>query len=278
VDAASASGVEAAAFNTGLPTDAQALSLFTSNGSIRNHFNLAADTVPGATSDMFGLLTMGGSNTEGGSAASRTFTSSATYSIDLNALVNTRQDLIVGFLDTHTEGVGFDSLTFQISREGVQVVNQTFLTVADAVNFLDSKALNIGSNGLLNVSGNLDLVFSMSLTTNDAGAGFYFDLAFGNSTFNAGRPAGDYDRDGDVDANDYTVWKSSFGSNANLDADGNNNGFVDAADYTVWRNNLGTNVGMGAATITSVPEPGSYLILVVGSVAVCLSQSTRRRR
>ena len=144
MDAASATGLEAAAFTTGLPTDAQALGLFAGNGTIKNHFNLATDGAPGATSDLFGLATFGGSNTESGSAASRTFTSSATYSIDLPALTNPRQDLLVGLLDTSSEGDGFDSLTFQISREGVVVVNQTFLTVADAVTFLDNKVAEFG--------------------------------------------------------------------------------------------------------------------------------------
>ena len=49
--------------------------------------------------------------------------------------------------------------------------------------------------------------------------------------------AGDYNKNGAVDAADYTVWRSSFGSTSNLDADGNNNGVIDAADYVVWKNN-----------------------------------------
>ena len=47
--------------------------------------------------------------------------------------------------------------------------------------------------------------------------------------------AGDYDIDGDVDRDDYDVWRSSFGSNLLLAADGNRDGRVDIADYTVWR-------------------------------------------
>jgi hypothetical protein len=269
--------LEAAAFTTGLPTDAQALSLFAGNASVKNNFNIATDLVPGATSDLFGLATFGGSNTEGGIIANRTFTSSATYAIDLTALTNPRQDLLVGLLDTSSEGGGFDSLNFQITREGVVVVNQTFLTVADAVTFLDNKTLNLGSNGVGNVSGNLDLIFTTTLITNDAGAGFYFDLAFGNSTIDVGRVPGDYDRDGDVDDADYTVWKSSFGSMASLDADGNKNGTVDAADYTIWRNNLGLGVGSGAGSLASVPEPAALWMLVIGCVAIASCERKRSR-
>lgn len=46
---------------------------------------------------------------------------------------------------------------------------------------------------------------------------------------------GDYDRDGVVNAADYTVWRDAYGSSTFLAADGDNNGVVDAADYTLWR-------------------------------------------
>jgi glucose/arabinose dehydrogenase len=58
--------------------------------------------------------------------------------------------------------------------------------------------------------------------------------------------AGDYDVDGDVDQDDYSVWKRTFGSSLLLSADGNGNGVVDAADYTVWRDNLGATLPVSA--------------------------------
>ncbi|HEY3391617.1 MAG TPA: hypothetical protein VGK58_02840 [Lacipirellulaceae bacterium] len=52
---------------------------------------------------------------------------------------------------------------------------------------------------------------------------------------------GDYDVDGDIDAADYALWRTSYGQSVQYPgngADGNNNGVVDAADYVVWRNRL----------------------------------------
>ncbi len=49
---------------------------------------------------------------------------------------------------------------------------------------------------------------------------------------------GDYNTDGTVDQDDYTLWISTFNSTTDLRADGNGNNIVDAADFTVWRDNL----------------------------------------
>lgn len=75
--------------------------------------------------------------------------------------------------------------------------------------------------------------------------------------------SGDYNADGTVDANDYDVWRESFGSVENLAADGNNDGVVDAADYTVYRDNIG-NMGPLTGAISgsialSVLDPNSVM-------------------
>jgi hypothetical protein len=90
---------------------------------------------------------------------------------------------------------------------------------------------------------------------------------------------GDFDADGDVDANDYTRWRMGFGgTNPNPASDGNGNGVFDAADYVVWRKNLGTSVfsGAGASGGGAVPEP-TTTAFAVALIAGALNYSARGR-
>ena len=67
---------------------------------------------------------------------------------------------------------------------------------------------------------------------------------------------GDFNRDGFVDAADYTVWRDGFGS------------LYDEADYADWKANFGAGAGGGSAAASpshaSVPEPASFALLLVG--------------
>lgn len=86
---------------------------------------------------------------------------------------------------------------------------------------------------------------------------------------------GDYNNNGSVGPEDYTVWKNTFNSNltAGTGADGNSNGKVDAADFTVWRDR---QTVFGSASAAAVPEPTavSLGVLALGAAGVA---ALRRR-
>jgi hypothetical protein len=82
---------------------------------------------------------------------------------------------------------------------------------------------------------------------------------------------GDYDGNLIVDDADYVEWMNAFGqsvANPGDGADGNRDGMVDAADYTVWRDHLTT---AGAASLSqNVPEPATAILFAAGILAATL--------
>jgi Right handed beta helix region/Chlamydia polymorphic membrane protein (Chlamydia_PMP) repeat len=64
---------------------------------------------------------------------------------------------------------------------------------------------------------------------------------------------GDYNRDGIVNAADYTLWRDKLKANVTpySGADGSGNGMVDAADYGVWKSHFGQTVGSGGGAPVS---------------------------
>jgi hypothetical protein len=96
------------------------------------------------------------------------------------------------------------------------------------------------------------------------------DISGASDLLSSVAPAGDYDADGGVDANDYAIWQAVFGSATILfgsGADGNGNGEIDAADYVVWRNAVGSGAAENAVT---VPEPSSYIMFVIVATATLI--------
>ena len=74
--------------------------------------------------------------------------------------------------------------------------------------------------------------------------------------------AGDYNKNGVVDAADYVIWQDTLGSTVDLRGDGDGNGVVTQADYLFWKVRFGNSTA-GAAT-TAVPEPGTWLLVMLG--------------
>ncbi|MCA9239014.1 MAG: hypothetical protein KDA37_02390 [Planctomycetales bacterium] len=75
---------------------------------------------------------------------------------------------------------------------------------------------------------------------------------------------GDYNGDGVVTAQDYAVWRESYGARGvtpGSGADGNGDGRIDAADYAVWRDHY-----TGDLAAVAVPEASAWVLLAVGGL------------
>ncbi|MEN0111120.1 MAG: hypothetical protein AAF805_10395 [Planctomycetota bacterium] len=76
---------------------------------------------------------------------------------------------------------------------------------------------------------------------------------------------GDFNRDGRVDAADYTVWRDTNLQSVELLADINDDQTVDASDYALWADRYAAVINGSAATI---PEPAAAWLLSIGLLRV----------
>ncbi|QDU54657.1 SGNH/GDSL hydrolase family protein [Aeoliella mucimassa] len=79
---------------------------------------------------------------------------------------------------------------------------------------------------------------------------------------------GDFNGDSLVDLADYTVWRDNLGASDEQLINNAGNGFagVDSGDYEIWRRHFGQSGSLSAAQAISVPEPSSYLLLLLASL------------
>jgi hypothetical protein len=77
--------------------------------------------------------------------------------------------------------------------------------------------------------------------------------------------AGDFNRDGAVDAADYTLWRDQQNrTGIGLSADANNDGRVNLTDRGVWASNYGATA---SALTAAVPEPAALALLMIAALA-----------
>jgi hypothetical protein len=95
---------------------------------------------------------------------------------------------------------------------------------------------------------------------------------------------GDYNKDGVVDAADYTVWRNTFGQagteTAHPTADPNHDFLVDEADYAIWKASYGSpfstpGPGAGSGGLAAVPEPTSFILAVLAMGLIAARQRLR---
>jgi hypothetical protein len=178
IDPSLALDLEAVAYGIGLPGISDINTALAGNSNVMSNFDV------GGTSDILGMVVLGGAYSDDFFGASYTYSSFVDWDLDMS-LLGSQQDMLIGFLDPMFSENGFDSMNFRIEMEGSLVENQTFTDLSEALSYFDDNTLNLG-DWTTGLSGNLDMKFMMDLTTNDDGAGFAFDLVLGNSTEGSG--------------------------------------------------------------------------------------------
>jgi hypothetical protein len=128
---------------------------------------------------------------------------------------------------------------------------------------------------IISATGGVSGSFTSVLEPVGMPAGLLFDVVYSPTlvqlmVVNAPIYSADFDLDGDVDGDDLTVWKASFGVDAGADADGD--GDSDGADFMQWQQQLGSVPAVPAAG--GVPEPASGPL----ALALLLMASTWRGR
>ena len=89
---------------------------------------------------------------------------------------------------------------------------------------------------------------------------------------------GDYNRDGQVNAADYVVWRDSFGATGpDLMADGDGDMEITADDLAIWRSHFAPAGGSSLSQGELIPEPASVSLFLM-AVAAILACSQRRGR
>ncbi len=172
-----------------------------------------------------------GTNSPGNPGATARFR----YVYSPGQVVLTQADLFDGEVDFTSNGVALLSLditnaaevTFgdkPLLGEDIEIIALDVPGIANILNASDGSVAAVGVTG-----------------------GIFGAAPFGGGPFDGFwtksriEVPGDYDVDGDVDAEDYVEWKSQFGEEkplAKQGADGNGDGVVNTADYAVWRENL----------------------------------------
>jgi autotransporter-associated beta strand protein len=89
---------------------------------------------------------------------------------------------------------------------------------------------------------------------------------------------GDFNNNGVVEAGDYVVWSKRKNTNNALYNDNGLGVPVGLAHYALWRANFGHPAGSGSVAPASVPEAGSVLLFLIGSMMIYAGRALRAVR
>jgi hypothetical protein len=166
-----------------------------------------------------------------------------------------------------TPGTDYDQLLVNgpVSLDGtlkVLLIDPYLPAAGDEFNILDWTGSPTGT------------FFSLQLPALYGGLAWDIGELYFSGTLLVGGVLGDYNGNGTVDEDDYTVWRDTLGqSGSGLAADGDGDKMVDADDYDIWKMHFGESApGSGSGGVApggspgakyAVPEPATWMLLTI---------------
>lgn len=221
-----------------------------------------SDGSPTPTSDLAARFArLGDSNGHAGTGSSQANSGGISRGVIAAYTVDSDGDFAIrdSFVASATNGSGLD-LTVHINGESALYTD-----------FIESGA-TASFDVLLGELSAGDTVY-VAFGAGDFGTSDFFELDFSVALL---VPPGDFNRDGSVDAADYTVWRDTRGlTGVGLAADvtgadllGVPDGVVDDSDYAVWLANFGASATGGGPPSASLPEPHTLAIALAAVLSV----------
>ncbi len=162
-------------------------------------------------------------------------------------------------LGGRSAGVDFDVVNV---AGAVNLEGRLSVSLANASGQLFSPALGDAFEILTAAQGLSGSFSGVSLPTLAAGLDWFVEYSPNSVSLDVVASA-DFNSDSRVDRDDLLIWKSNFGSDlavrANGDAD--RNGVVDGADFVYWQRQVGMTASFERGSQFSIPEPGSAVLV-----------------
>ena len=198
-----------------------------------------------------------------GSQVATSFTT-ATFEFVENEFVE--GDKFLFGIDTDAFGFDVDMLRIRTNAPGLDPAG--FGGEMPGAEFANLSAISQSPVVTVTFSDGSQLTGAIDVLGTGKGPGGFFSFGLIDEVVPVG-PEADFDKDGDVDGDDFLVWQTGFGTTSGAgpnDGDADGDGDVDGDDFLVWQTQFNQFPGTGSGG-SVVPEPSTALLLLAALAA-----------